>query len=96
MEMYLPYGTQVFKTWVPKKTKNEDDHEDEEPEMKEEVPNLKTSLENADLKKQNRGGRRSATRSENLSGECKSEEENHGLEERRTGEEEEAAQALVK
>ena len=45
MEMYLPHGTQVFKTWVPEKMKNEDDHEDEEPEMKEEVPNPKTSLE---------------------------------------------------
>ena len=76
--------------------KNEDDHEDEELEMKEEVPNLKTSLENADLKKQNKGGRRSTTRFENLSGECRFEEENHRLEERRTGEEEEAAQALGK
>ena len=64
--------------------------------MKEEVPNLKTSLENTDLKKQNRGGRRSTTRSENLFGERRSEEENHGLEERRTGEEEEVAQALGK
>ena len=64
--------------------------------MKEEVPNLKTSLENTDLKKQNRGGRRSTTRSENLSGEHRSGEENHELEERRTGEEEEATQALGK
>ena len=64
--------------------------------MKEEVPNPKTSLENADLKKQNRGGRRSTTRFENLSRECRFEEENHRLEERRTGEEEEAAQALGK
>ena len=95
MEMYLPHGTRVLKTWVPEKTKNEDDHEDEEPEMKEEVPDLKTSLENADLKKQNRGGR-STTKSENLSGERRSEEENHGLEKRRTGEEEEAVQALGK
>ena len=76
--------------------KNKDDHEDEEPEMKEEVPNPKTSQENADLKKQNRGGRRSTTRFENLFGECRFEEENHRLEERRTGEEEEAAQALGK
>ena len=59
--------------------------------MKEEVPNLKTSLENANLKKQNRGGRRSPTRSENLSREHRSEEVNHRLEEKRTGEKEEAA-----
>ena len=64
--------------------------------MKEEVPNPKTSLENADLKKQNRGGRRSTTRFENLFGECRFKEENHRLEERRTREEEEVAQALGK
>ena len=33
-------------------------NEDEELEMKEEVPDLKTSLENADPKKQNKGRRR--------------------------------------
>ena len=63
--------------------------------MKEEVPNPKTSLENADLKKQNREGK-STTRFENLSGECRFKEENHRLDERRTREEEEVAQALGK
>ena len=43
--------------------------------MKEEAPNLKTSLENADPKNQNRGRRRRSTRFENLFGECRSEEE---------------------
>ena len=36
-------------------------NEDEELEMKEEVPDLKTSLENADPKKQNKGRRRRST-----------------------------------
>ena len=54
MEMFLPHGIQVFKNQVLYKKKNEDDDENEEPKMKEEVPNPKTSLENADLKKQNR------------------------------------------
>ena len=43
--------------------------------MKEEAPDPKASLENADLKNQNRGRRRRSTRFETLSGERRSEEE---------------------
>ena len=62
MDKFLPHGTRV-----PKKKTNEDDDNDEEPEMgrksrigepkweEAEVPDLKTSLENADLTKKNHG-----------------------------------------
>ena len=60
------HETRILKTWVPKKKTNEDDDEDEDQKWEEEaeVPDLKTSLENADSTKKN-----------------------HGLKERRTGEE---------
>ena len=96
MKMFLPHGTRVFKTRVPQKKKNEDDDEVEEPEIKEEAPDSKTSLENADTRI--RIGEEEAevldlkTSLENTDLKKK----NHGLEERRTWEEEEATQALGK
>ena len=96
MKMFLPHGIRVFKTRVPQKKKNEDDNEDEEPEMKEETPDLKTSLENVDprirIGEEEEEILDSKTSLENTDPKKK----NHGLEERRTWEEEEAAQALGK
>ena len=66
MDKFLPHETRILKSRVPKKKTNEDDDEDEEPEMKKwrgrrskigeeevELPDLKTSLENADSAKKN-------------------------------------------
>ena len=86
---FLPHGTRVLKTRVPKKRTNEDEElemgrRSRTGEEEAEVPDPKTSLENADQTKKNRG-------LENTD----STKKNHGLKERRTGEEEEVTQVVL-
>ena len=57
---FLPHGTQILKTRVPKKKTNEDEElemgrRSRTGEKEAEVPDPKTSLENADWTKKNHG-----------------------------------------